>query len=126
MPHRVVERSVSEGETEGMSHRDASERCQGMCGRAGTLVTPNGRPWPCGSLLRDHSSLRGTLLVRKHISAQAVPISLSNAIDRLDDLEGENLTHQDIQHDNVAARHLENMESGWWQEESEKCHHNSH
>jgi hypothetical protein len=27
--------------------------------------------------------------------------------------------HQDTQHNNVAARHSENMGSGWWQEESE-------
>jgi hypothetical protein len=87
--------------------------------KTGMLVTSNGRPWPRGSLLRDHSSLRDTVLVRKHIPVQAVPHLSSNAIDRLDDVEGENLAHQDIQHDNVAARHLENTESGWWQEESQ-------
>jgi hypothetical protein len=53
------------------------------------------------------------------------PISLSNAIDRLDDVEGENLAHQDIQLDNVTARHFENMGVGMVARKVGNCHHNS-
>jgi hypothetical protein len=94
-------------------------------GKTDVPVTSKGRVWPSGSLLRDHSSLRGTLLVRKHIPAQAVPISVSNAIDRLDDVEGEHLTPQDTQLDNVAARHFENMGIGMVARKVGNCHHNS-
>jgi hypothetical protein len=40
--------------------------------KTGMLVTSNGRPWPRGSLLRDHSSLRDTVLVRKHIRSPSL------------------------------------------------------